>query len=244
MSQSGKIVTVGQSAGKSFAYLLGVYLGDGCVTRVQGYLRFRLNVIDLDFAQSVSKAIGDVTGTCPKVYGPYADKRFVNAAAHYELLCMNRELCESLVNATDSKEHLPESLETMTKAEKLAFVAGLMDSEGFVTANRSNPSNRRFHMGFKACAEWVPEFGRFLEMLGIRIGKVARETPRKLGHKIPIRFGVKMQSWIDAGAYFNCQRKQSRVNEWASIGPYERRARYPRKAKANLNEHTQRAATP
>jgi hypothetical protein len=57
---------IGQEAGKSFAYILGVYLGDGCVTtwRAAGKsdrLIFRLNTIDEDFAQATKTALAQLT---------------------------------------------------------------------------------------------------------------------------------------------------------------------------------------
>lgn len=236
-------MAIGQSAGKSFAYLLGVYLGDGCVTVVQGYPRFRLNTIDRDFAEATARAIEDVTGQRANINGPYKDKRFPKAAEHYELTSCNRKLCDALEAATAKKREWPD-VSAWSHDEKLAFAAGLLDSEGFVAENKTQKTNRRFYMGFRACNEWVPKFAAFLESLGIRTGKLAIEKPYREGYKIPMRFGIKMASFISAGAYFKTQRKQSRVNEWGSRDAYEMRAVRPRKAKANLNEHTQGAARP
>jgi hypothetical protein len=64
--RSGKASVIGQEAGKSFAYILGVYLGDGAVTvwRQTGKsdrLMFRLNTIDEDFALAVKSALADLS---------------------------------------------------------------------------------------------------------------------------------------------------------------------------------------
>jgi hypothetical protein len=207
---------IGQSDGKSFAYLLGVYLGDGCVTdvwheeRQKSYKRFRLNTIDKDFAEATVNAIKDVTGKEYPVCGPYQDKRFPKSAPQHMIGCYDSDL--------------------------LAFIAGLMDSEGCVAERRNYPTNRRYFMGFKSCDLWVPEFVKLLEHTGIRTGDLRTEEPRKAHYKRPWVFKVKMQSWIDAGAYFKCSRKQKRVDEWGSIPPYTRRSKNP--AKASPNEHT------
>jgi intein-encoded DNA endonuclease-like protein len=221
-----------QSAGKSFAYLLGVYLGDGCVTHVQGYDRFRLNTIDEDFAQATSAAVEDITGRRYPVNGPYQDKRFSQSRPQYQFYCGNTDLCDRLKHQTGEKQKIPEWVFTADKDLRLAFIAGLMDSEGFVAENK-NWTNRRFYMGFKSCDAWVLDFVRLLEETGIRTGQVYTEEPRKAHYKRPTAFRIKMQSWVDSGAYFNCSRKQRRVDEWASVGPYVQRD-----AKAILNEHT------
>lgn len=227
---------IGQSDGKSFAYLIGVYLGDGCATKVQGHYRFRLNTIDRDFAEATAEAIKDVIGKeCP-INGPYQDKRFSKSAPQYMLCCSTSALPLRLIEETAGKQKIPEWIGAASMDQKLAFIAGLMDSEGYVAERRSYPTNRRYFMGFKSCDPWVADFQRLLESVGIRTSDLRTEEPRKPHYKRPWLFRVKMQSWVDSGAYFRCSRKQKRVDEWASIGPYVMRSRYP--AKASPNEHT------
>lgn len=225
---------IGQSAGKSFAYLLGVFLGDGCVTHGWAdsgkhrrvYRIFRLNTIDADFAATTKAALLDigcenVSLTCHSV------KK--SSKPNWSLAARDNGYCERLVKQTNEKSNLPKDVFDWPREHQLAFIAGLMDSEGFVAANKSNPTNRRFYMGFKCCEAWVADFQRLLESIGIRTGKFSEEQPRKPGYKTPRRFHIKMQSWIDAGAYFNIARKNDRVKEWAEAGAYERRAAFPRR---------------
>ena len=219
---------IGRSAGKSFAYLLGVYLGDGCVTKGGKQLHFRLNTIDQDFAEAVKSAIADVSnkyvGICK-----HAVKR--SPKPNYSLFCADTVLCQRMVDATDAKAVLPIP---DSREEKIAMIEGLMDSEGFIAATR-NPTNRRYFMGYKSCDPWVRDFIGLLESVGIRTGKIGIEKPRKPGYKTPMRFHVKMQSWIDSGARFRIARKQKKVEEWASAGPYERRAKFPRRLTSEAN---------
>lgn len=224
---------IGQSAGKSFAYLLGVYLGDGCVTRSSNgrYEVFRLNTIDRDFAEATKAAL--LACGCESVWiGTEHVKR--SPKPNYALGTRNEVLTFSLKVLTNGKRSLPD-MSDWDRECKLAFIGGLMDSEGFVAANGSNPTNRRFYMGYKSCDPWVPDFIRLLESVGIRIGKVGIEQPRKPGYKTPMRFAIKMQSWIDSGARFQIARKQNRVEEWASAGAYERRAARPRRLTPETN---------
>lgn len=211
---------IGQDAGKSFAYILGVYLGDGAVTtaRAEGRaerLVFRLNTIDQDFAEAVKAALGQLT-TYAVSLCCYPVKKSSNP--NWALACGDRAICERLIADTDRKKKIPAYVWEWPREYKLAFIVGLMDSEGFVAGN-SNTTGRRYYMGFKSCDVWVPDFVRLLQSVGIQHGKIAVEKPLKPGYKPPTRFAIKMQSWIDSGARFNISRKQARVDEWANTEP-------------------------
>ena len=216
-----------KSAGKSFAYVLGVYLGDGCVTVREGRPVFRLNTIDGDFASTVKSALEELSK-----YSVTVNKHSVKKSdkPNYSLNHGDVALCDKLKTDTCNKTTIPDYVLTLfNRDEKLAFISGLMDSEGFVAEDKTNPTNRRYYMGYKSCDVWVPDFIRLLESVGVRIGKVSQEEPLRPGYKIPTRFHIKMQSWVDAGCYFNIHRKQSRVDTWKSAGPYENRSRNPRR---------------
>jgi hypothetical protein len=208
---------IGQSAGKSYAYLLGVYLGDGCVTTQQGQLVFRLNTIDQDFAEATKAALSEFTDRPVSIHKHDVKK---SSKPNYSLRCGDSDIARHLREVTENKQIIPAFVYSWGKPEKLAFIAGVMDSEGFVAAKTGCTSNRRFYMGYKSCDAWVPDFIRILESVGIRIGKVSQEKPRKEGYKTPTRFHIKMKSWIDSGARFNIARKQGRVDEWGSAPAY------------------------
>lgn len=229
---------IGQSADKSFAYILGVYLGDGCVTKTtDGYLVFRLNTIDADFADTTRRAL-NVLSARPVNICTHAVKK--SSKPNHSLRFGDQAICKRLQEDTDRKSRIPAYVTGWPKEERLAFIAGIMDSEGFVARivrTDCGQTNRDYYMGYKSCDAWVPEFVRILESVGIRTGKIGIEKPYKEGYKTPIRFLIKMKSWIDSGAQFNILRKQERVDEWASRGAYESRARYPRRL---ISETTRR----
>jgi hypothetical protein len=233
---------IGQSAGKSYAYLLGVFLGDGCVTTqlstnsghgVKRYPVFRLNTIDPEFAEATKAALEVFTDRSIAIHSYNVSK---SSKPNYDLRCGDPEICAHLLSVTDSKQSIPGFVfDVWSRDEQIAFIEGLMDSEGFVAERKAEITNRRFYMGFKSCDVWVPDFLRLLEVVGIRFGKVSQEVPRKVGYKVPTRFHIKMQSWIDAGATFRIHRKQRRVQEWASATAYEQRSRHPRRLSSTTN---------
>jgi hypothetical protein len=237
ISHSGKIMETGQSAGKSYAYLLGAYLGDGCVTLQHGAPVFKLNTIDADFAAAVKAAIQDV-------YGPDVEikiwKHSVSKSSkpNHSLWCGYFRLCAACFNETRDKGYLPESLEKWDADQKKAFIVGLMDSEGFVAEKTTGKTGRGYYMGFKSCDSWVPELTQLMQSVGLKIGRVSACPPYREHYKTPTRFHIKMQSWVDSGMRFNIKRKQDRVDRWAATEPYSERSRYPRKLTSETTRQT------
>lgn len=227
-------MTIGQSADKSYAYLMGVYLGDGCVTlNSSGNKVFRLNTIDADFAASVKCAINSLTDTNVSISTHGVKK---STKPNHSLQCVDNILCSRLVSDSNNKQKIPFFID---KSLRKAMIVGLMDSEGFVAEKTEHKTGRAYYMGFKSCDVWVPTFIRIVQSVGLKIGKVQTEKPYKEGYKTPTRFGIKMQSWVDSGMRFNIARKQNRVDRWASTVPYSERKLYPRK----LISETARQAT-
>ena len=234
---SGKEMTIGQSAGKSYAYLLGVYLGDGCVTTHQGRLVFRLNTIDEDFALATKAAL-EIVSTRKVGLCKHSVEKSNNA--NYAIRCGDEDLCKRLRKETGNKSFLPSwYLNDWSDEMRKAFIVGLMDSEGFVAEGKYK-TGRSHYMGFKSCDVWVPHFIEMLQSEGLKIGKVQTERPYKPGYKPATRFSISMQSWVDSGMRFNIKRKQDRVDRWAATEPYSERSRYPRKL---TSETARRAAS-
>lgn len=229
---------IGQSADKSFAYVLGVYLGDGCVIREDsGKHSFRMGTIDKDFADATANALREVTDATVSVNGPYRPTN--KGADFWQVYSGCTTLAERLMSDTEGKTRIPAYVFTYSSDVKLAFIAGVMDSEGFVAQSTATPkagfTNRSFYMGYKSCDVWVPDFLTILHSVGIRTGKVSQEKPRKPWYKVPTRFHIKMQSWIDSGARFNIARKQDRVERWAACVPYSERRYRPRRLVSETN---------
>lgn len=218
---------IGKSAGKSFAYLLGVYLGDGCVTNQGEQIVFRLNTIDEDFAVAVKTAIEDLSDSKVGICKHAVSK---SSKPNHALRCGDKDLCALLVKETGGKAFLPSwYLNTWTDEMRKAFIIGLMDSEGFVAKNTNNHTGRGYYMGYKSCDPWVPELISMMQSIGLTMGKIQTEKPYKPHYKAPTRFTIKMQSWVDSGMRFNIKRKQDRVDCWANTEPYSERSLYPRK---------------
>jgi hypothetical protein len=202
------VALIGKSAGKSWEYLVGVYLGDGCVTTHQGRPVFRLNTIDLDFAEATKAALQHHTDRPISIHTHPVSG---SSKPNHSLRCGDPDVCQRLVAETGGKARLPDWIWSADQGGRLAFIAGLMDSEGFVSHQRARD---RYFMGFKSTDLWFDDFVRVLNMAGIKVGKIGVEEPRKPGYRTPRRFTIKFPSWIASGAYFHISRKQERVDRW------------------------------
>jgi hypothetical protein len=207
-------VKIGQSAGKSWEYLVGVFLGDGCVTYTgdRRYPVFRLNTIDEDFMQATKEALHDLTDRHVSV-SKEAVKR--SPRPNYALRCSDPEICALLKSQTDEKKKLPDWIWGADQDARLAFIAGLMDSEGYVSRQFGRRAGL-FYMGFKSTDVWFDDFVRVLHMSGILTGKIGKEGPIKPHYRPSKRVTIKLASWVRSGAYFNIARKQVKVDEWLS----------------------------
>ena len=194
------------SARKSWFYVLGVYLGDGCVT---GEV-FRLNTIDMDFALMVESALKEMTDSTITIHtNPVKN----SSKPNHSLYCGDTSLAQKLVEDTKSKKEIPFYVNEATDENKKSFISGLMDSEGYVARAKSG-RGMHFCMGYKSCDVWVQDFIKILQSVGIKIGKVSYEKPYKTWYKTPIQFGIKIASWVDSGCHFNISRKEERVIDW------------------------------
>jgi hypothetical protein len=228
--------TWSQSAGKSYAYILGVYLGDGNVTvRSEKNIIFRLNTIDRDFAEATRKAMLEVTKRDSNIYTEVVKK---SSKPNHALQCSCGPFGLHLKEVTQNKAVIPSFVYQWDNELKKSFVSGLMDSEGFVAEgkNRITLTPCRYFMGFGCCDLWFMDFKKILESLGIQTGKVKQEILKS--GKMMRRLHIHLRSWIQSGCIFQINRKQRRVDEYAKYEPYTLRSRYPRRLSPETTRQT------
>src|SRR5262245_50620700 len=95
---------IGQSAGKGFAYLLGVFLGDGCATRSHGKKVFRLNTIDEDFALATKEALESLSSV-PVYLSVHAVKN--SSKPNWSISHFDAAIWDALVEHTKAKLEIP-----------------------------------------------------------------------------------------------------------------------------------------
>lgn len=213
------MLKIALSAGKikQLAYILGVYLSDGNVSRYKvGQPCFRLNTIDQDFAEATRDALEDLLGR-PINVRRNQDKRYKDYW-YFTLAVASSQLCDWLEEVTNRKQNIPELAYHWAEDVQKEMIAGLMDGEGYAARCRWTTDRNGKHyeghkilIGIKATDQWVYQLYSLLQILGVKVNKIRREKPQKEWYKVPITFWINRQSFIDHGLYFKIKRKQQRL---------------------------------
>lgn len=232
--KAGKVFEIGQSAGKEniankeLLYATGLLLGDGCLSAVPNkncntlHKAIILGSIDKDmvdgFAGTLNKYF-DCNGLI-NTDGNFYEYRTSKVIA-FDYFAIN----------TAHKTKFPDSLKYATKEERLAFLAGLLDSDGFASNTEtkaridkdghSKKARTQFRMGFTN-TRFIMELTDLLDKLHIKYGKIwvnNHQTDtikgRKVGKQLT-RFTVPINpmSFIENGGYFKCHRKQKKLMDY------------------------------
>lgn len=219
-----------QSAGKTTltinqAYLIGAYLGDGSISFVEKYHNyfFSLNAIDEDFVRRVAMCLTDYFGKKPSIFidesGGGWKKRGTKPL--WKTVVYGKAKCQELRDITHDKTVIPEVIFKAPKTHQKAFIAGVMDSEGYVGKHYYAPQDRtQWLMGIASADVWLEDFMELLSKHHVKYGKRYKEKQIKPWHKPKFRYKINTMSWIKSGCYFTIQRKNDRLIDYIqSLSP-------------------------
>lgn len=199
----------------SIAYLLGIYLTDGYVTKES----VRLRVIDKDIAENFAEVGYKLFGKMPiiKKY-PNKSKNGYKSKPFYEVHIYSVQLGRWLINITDAKKKIPEFVYNMPIEWKREFLAGILDGDGWCSVSekrrKNNPTSNASwwaSIGFTGKTNtYVEDMEKFFQQTGIDYSYTDRYTDDK--DRATMReFRIKTSSFIDNKLYFRCHRKQKRA---------------------------------
>lgn len=197
------------------AYLLGSYLGDGhCLWRTNDpqhhVYQFVMPSIDSDL---LNKVCDSIYCLFPELYGRVVIEMVTEKRNHEVLRCSSKSLCQFLRSRCDIKKRLPLLSDTTLFRE---FVAGLMDTDGWITQNVYKNINR-WQMGFATTAPWYFLLRKCLQQEGVKVGSTQMVwKPKDKQDKWADchRMYINIASFVDAGFYFSIVRKQNRLENW------------------------------
>jgi len=201
------------------AYLIGAYLGDGSISFVEKYRNyfFSLNAIDKEFVEKVATCLEEYYEKKPAVFldrsgGGWAKR---GTKPLWKVVVYGKEKCQALRDITHDKRVIPQVIfESDDKCQK-AFIAGIMDSEGYVGKHYNKTTDRtQYLMGIASTDVWLEDFIQLLEKHGVKCGKRYREKQIKPWHKPKFRYKINTMSWIKSGCYFTICRKNERLNDY------------------------------
>lgn len=202
----------GQSAGKDYAYLLGVYLGDGTISqRTDNCYRFSLEVIDIDFIDKTREAIKTLTGN------EYPSIRVRNRGMMKEDIYAfdsHDMVYKDMKDSTQDKKFIPQFIFDSERDVKVAFLEGLMDSEGWIVERKNKAGIKQYQMGFSCTSSWTYDVWQLFRSIGVNCCEPY--ILHQKGKRDCICFTINLASWIQSGIMFSIKRKQDRVDRYAS----------------------------
>lgn len=220
---SGDMINNYQNS-QPYAYILGVYLGDGWVGNSYGDSRVGLKCIDIDFIFATYIAFEDLqTKNKPCLYSNVSknSKGHIGKKPMYQVSVADKELNLKLKTDTNFKQIIPEYVFQWDRKNKIAFIQGLMDSEGSVSERKTPYKGRAklsigqmYLMSFCSTSPWIDDFINLCRSIGLVIGKKGQKIEKS--GKVCRYFYIKIKSWSDSGLHFNIKRKQDRVERYMS----------------------------
>jgi hypothetical protein len=197
----------------NMAYLLGIFLTDGYA----GKEGVRLRTIDKDIAERFCDIGFELFGKCSKIH------KFANNSGDkhkrqdfYEVVIYSVQLSRWLKDMTNSKKNIPEFAFQMNDIWLKEFLAGILDGDGWCSVNykrkNNNPTDRLdwyATIGFCGIKDsYVVQSESLLQSLGVQYSKYTKILDSGLEL---VEYKIKVSSFIQNSLYFNCNRKQQKV---------------------------------
>lgn len=197
----------------NMAYLLGIFLTDGYA----GEEGVRLRTIDKDIAERFCDIGYELFGKRSKIH------KFANNSNNgyksqdfYEVMIYSVQLSSWLKDITNSKKDIPEFVFQMNEIWLKEFLAGILDGDGWCSVNskrkNNNPTDRLdwyATIGFCGIKDsYVVQLESLLQSLGVQYSRNIKTLDSRLEMA---EYRIKVSSFIQNGLYFNCNRKQQKV---------------------------------
>ena len=201
----------GQSADKNFAYIIGTYMSDGCISLNHGKWRFALEVMDEDFATRFYNALIE-SGYKAKRY-KIENERYKQGYSFF-VTCVNQELCEKLRTDTKIKTIIPSYIFKWDKSLQKEFIAAMMDGEGYICKRTKIMTNGlpSYMLGIKMDIVVLEQLKRLMQSAGLLIGKTT--ISKCFVNVQTATILINLRSWISENFYFHITRKQDKVEEY------------------------------
>jgi len=202
---------------KNLAYIIGVFLGDGTICYDKR--TFGLQVIDKDFAEETAKSLKELSNN--KIRLNEENRRTTANRIVYAVYLSDIELCNKLLEITNNRKNLPIEFEKWDYIFQKELIAGLLDSEGYVSMTKIHIYNNQtvfdMRIGIGATDTWLYELYKFCQTKNIKVGRLTREKLKS--GKIFAKFIFNKKSFINNGLYFKIFRKQQRIENYKILFP-------------------------
>lgn len=193
------------------AYSVGFILGD-CYLQSYSVVKngkrypaqcVRIGKPDLDAIERVRCEVK----SCFDVEYAVMPRVLASGIVFHQLYLWRKDVFEFFSVNTAFKSKIPEFYFSANDNIKRDFVAGLMDSDGYI-AQRFDGS--RWQVGFGMTnREIVAGAASIMRSLGVKVGSIGED--KKGDYRIVYRINPNIRSFIEAGCYFHAARKSDRL---------------------------------
>lgn len=201
------------------AYSIGAILGDGHMRYIPSYgngswYSVELSCMDIEIIKRFQYEIHSAFG---KTYAIYT-KILKSGTKLYTIRTSSKHIHHFFYNLTNGKTEVPMEIVRGSGLIKKSFVAGLMDTDGTVKFNETwngtkSKKNPRWQLGFANTEPKIIEsLASILTSMGVRVGSM--KTTKRGSYRTIYNINPNIRSFIDAGFYFQAQRKQKRLNDY------------------------------
>ena len=206
------------------AYFIGALLGDGSMPQVKyraGQYPIQFEVIDQDLMDNINDCFEKIVGRKAYVYIKEPSRIGKRKTLYSRIL--NKAFYQYLEEITAFKKLIPEIImESNDKEVVKNFVAGIMDTDGFITKGTDNRNIKgkrgwQMMMGINNTDPWLFQLRWLMKKWGVVVSGLKNEGITGLGNKERWRMQINKESFIKSGFFFKIKRKQDRLNiykEW------------------------------
>ena len=197
-------------------YLLGVYLGDGCCFKCKSY-GFSIVSEDKDVIEKtafIMNKLFNKNGIVKEI--------IPNKTKLYKYRVYGKNIFNYLTSQTERKSKIPSFIFHADIKIISAFVAGLMDTDWYISKGINKFGWQRFSLGFVNSADWLDQFIELLKKSGVKVGKkTLKIKTRSINEKDCYQININLRSFIEKGFYFNCERKQNLLENYKANVKYQ-----------------------
>lgn len=201
----------------AMAYSIGAIWGDGTIGiytqkapngNIYSTPNVRITAMDYDIVNRVCCEVNEYFGKKYKV----VEYRNPNGTTMFRSIVSSRITYDFFRYFIKNKAFLPDELFRSSRDAQLRFIAGLFDTDGYVSMSK-NPRYKlgyQWMMGFSSRHRTlVEDVSKILKKLGVKVGKIRNDVSPYETLIFSIRPNIR--SFIESGGYFHTPRKAKRL---------------------------------
>lgn len=156
-------------------YLIGAFMGDGCIYIRNNNYQFSITSSDIDFCQICSKI-------CEKLFNKSGNIKTINNKrneySYSQLVCCSKNICHLIKDLTCNKTTVPKIVQNDTLTKR-GFIQGVMDADGWISKVSASDGYIRYRIGFKNTAYWTKQINDIIKSLEVRVGIVNKSESHR-----------------------------------------------------------------